>query len=201
MKKSQKYLNKHLRKNPIKLIVLAGLLAIISVLFVGACLYKIYESAYTTSLRCDQFVCKIIKQDFLGGKTEQYAFNPYDLKLIALEKQKNILGQEVYYLTIADKENNDIKYLLTGETTTETEQSVYLEQINKYINANFNGALDLSNHRYKAKFIGFAAAGAGSLVALMLILDCIKGILDFKKKSQKSKSPDYKEVLQSRGHF
>jgi len=186
MRNSTKQLNTQLRKNPAGVIYFVGALAVLSLLFVIACLYKIYDSAYTTHLSCNKTenLCVIKKQDIIGNESIEYSFALKELKLVELAQQKNIFKQEVYYIALKDKNTRDKKYLLTGEAGTPSEQEEYLTQINNYLNDYYANEFELKNSRNKLKQIGFAAAGAGSLVAILLLFDCIKGIQDFKKKTK-----------------
>ncbi len=190
MKVTTKRINKQLKKDPTKLIGLSIGLAVIIILFVIACLYKLYISAYTTQLQCDANKCSILKIDILGNKTKQYTFDSDKLNLIKLNKKKNIIGKEVYSITLTSGKLNKI-YLLTGETKTEAEQYVYLNQIRAFLENYKSGkTLELENPRYQLKFWGLGVAGAGSLIALLLIIECIKGIIKFKKEQNRKKYHD-----------
>ena len=184
MRKSQKELNKYLRKNPMGLIYFVGIMGILSLLFAVACLYKIYDSAYTTSLSCDknEKLCVVQKHDILGNEFTEYTFIPRKLKKAKVVKQKNILKKEVYYLAIEDSKNENKRYLITAESETAEEQEEHLAEIKNYLRNYYVAKFELQNSREKLKQIGFTATAAGSLIAIFLLLDCIKGIKDYKKK-------------------
>jgi len=188
-----------LEKNPTKLILIVGLLGILSLLFTIKCLQLIYETAYTTYLSCSgtDNKCIVRKKDIIGEETIQYEFNAAKLADLKLGTKRNVLGQKMYYLTVKNP-NTEETYLITGETSLREGQQKYFDEINNFMSFN-TSELEFKNPRYKLKFIGLSAAAAGSLIASFLFIDCIGGILRFRKKLKQD--DDYQEILNSGRNF
>lgn len=199
MSKNSKKFDSQLNKNSTFIILLVGFFGVLSLLFTAGCLYLIYETAYTTYLNCSKndYMCVVKKKNILGEETVQYEFYERDLADIKLDKKKNILGEEAYYLILKNQKNKDEEYLITSQTSTKEEQQVYLDKINEYLSF-YRDAIELKNPRYKLKFIGLAAAGAGGLVALFLFLDCINGVIRFRKEQKEKR---YGDITRPGGYF
>lgn len=195
-KKKNNSFDRQLEKNSSMVIIIAGFLGVVSLCFTAFCMYKIYESAYTTCLNCSasNFMCTITNKNIIGQETVVYEFKATELMKLKVARQKNILQEEVYYLTLDRKLKGGKKetYLLTTETPTKEEQEQYMDQMDAYLNYETN-ELNLENPRYKLKFIGLCAALASGLVALFMFFDCIKGMMKVKKKS--GSKDDYRSIL------
>ncbi len=195
-KKKSKKFDKQLEKNSARVIFLVGFLGVLSLCFTAFCMYKIYESAYTTYLKCSasNFMCTIKDKNIIGRETIKYEFKDTELAKVKIGQEKNILQENVYYLTLGREINKDKKetYFITAETKTKEEQDAFVDEINAYLDYQKN-ELEFENPRYKLKFIGLCAAGASSLVALFLFFDCIKGIMKLRKKGKSE--ADYRNIL------
>ncbi len=198
MNKKNNNLKKKLEENSAMIIFAVGFLGFLSLCFTGFCVYKIYGHAFTTYLTCSKnnYMCFIKKKDILGVENIQYEFDERNLNLITLEKKKNILREDVYYLVLKNKEKNE-EYLITAETPNKEDQQAYLNQVNEYLGF-YRNTLELKNPRYKLKFIGLSAATAGSLIALLLFIECIGGIIKLKKKKDRA---NFDNLLNSGGSF
>ncbi|MFW5795170.1 MAG: hypothetical protein ACOCV1_06765 [Bacillota bacterium] len=197
MNNNKNKLSKFFKTNPLKSIIIAGILAFISLIFVLLCLYIIFKEAYTTSLNCNGNICVISRQDILEIETEQYRFNSSELKNVELLKSKNMFGQEFYYINLKNKLIKNENYALTPQTNTEQKQYKYLNKINRFLQNQFINTLYIENSRYQLKFIGLSAAAAGSLIFLFSIIDCIKALLVYRRKL----ASKYDYIIKPRSYF
>ncbi len=188
MRLTIKRIHRKLKKDPKSLITLGIKLAVIVILFITACLNKIYTSTNSILLQCDSNKCVIIKEDVLGNKTAQYTFDQAELNSVGIKRQKNILNQQTYHVILKNKNSGKEYQLSKG---SRERQYAYLGQINEFLNnSGINKTLYLKTTRGKFKFIVLATTGVSALILLLLIIDCIKELIKFRKRQKRKKYDD-----------
>ncbi len=193
-RKKSKNIEKNIEKHSKFIITTIGFLSFLSFLFTAFCVYQIYKNAYTTYFSCNKnsYICTIKKKDIFEAETVLYEFAERELNEVELKKKKNIINEEVHYLSVKNKETGK-EYAITSATPDKKTQQEYYDQILQYLNF-YKNSINFENSRYKLKFIGLSAAGASGLVALFLFIDCIKGIKKLKKRQDEL---DYGNILNS----
>lgn len=176
------------KQNASKIFIITGLLGIIVFLFTGFSLFKIYEKAYTTTIKCskDDYMCTIKKIDIFGKETIQNKFAERKLTSVEIIKKKNILQEEVYYLVINDIGDNNQSFFITEESPEIDEQQENLNEIKEYLNF-YRREVEFENPRNKFKYLGFSVTGVGCIIALLLVLDSITGLINYNKNKKKNR--------------